>query len=75
MANEIPTKEERDANLDSLQEAVDKWYDIEKKRLEDENKFLRKVLEDRGASDAATANLDTASDLVQSELDQFLIGT
>jgi len=67
-----PTKKARDANLDALQKAVDEWSDKERKRLENEVQFMRKVLKGRGASDAGTKNLDTASKLVQGEISVFL---
>jgi hypothetical protein len=75
MASTPPTKDERNANLDELESATNDWADQEKTRLEEEVKFLRAVLEGRGASDAATTNLATVSELVQLEIDEFLIGT
>lgn len=74
MAKTPPTKDERDANLDKLTEAMDDWFEDEKKRLENETKFMRSVLEGRGASDAGTKNLIEASALLQSEVDEFIVG-
>jgi hypothetical protein len=74
MALAPPTKDERDANLDALKEAVDTWVEDEKTRLENEVNFMRKVMEGRGAAtDAGTTNLATAGDVVVAEIDAFLI--
>ncbi len=75
MADRIPTVAERDANLDALQLEVDKWADSEEKRLNNEVSFLQKVLQGRGVREAGTSNLDAVSTLLQSEIDQFIIGT
>jgi hypothetical protein len=75
MANEQPTVDERNANLDKLEQATNDWATAEQKRLEDEVAFLRKVQKGRGAEDATTANLAQVTELVQLEIDQFLIGT
>jgi len=81
MATKLPTEAERNANLDALQKAVDQWADSEKIRLENEVKFMRAVLQGRGAVPgeggvyAGTSNLSTTSTLLQAEVDQFLIGT
>ena len=72
MAKNLPSKEERDANLDALKEAMDEWFEAEKRRLENETKFMRSVLQGRGASDAGTRNLATQSALLQIEIDQFI---
>lgn len=74
MAKNVPTKAERDANLDKLQKAVDDWFESEQKRLDHETQFMRKVLQGRGASDTGTKNLAAVSALLQVEVDQFVIG-
>ena len=74
MAKTPPTVDERDANLDALKKAADEWFEVEKKRLENETKFMRSVLQGRGASDAGTLNLATESALLQSEVDDFIVG-
>lgn len=76
MATSLPTKDERDANLDALQEAVDEWADKEKERIEDEVKFLRAVRKGRtGAEMASTQNLAQAETLIVAEINSFLIFT
>lgn len=75
MATKPPTEAERNANLDALQSAIDEWAESEKNRLENEVKFMRSVLQGRGASDTGTKNLATTSDLLVAEVNEFLIGT
>ena len=75
MSVQPPTKAERDANLQALKDAVDDWAGTEKTRLENETTFLRAVLQGRGASDLGTKNLALASELLQSEINEFLVGT
>lgn len=72
MATQPPDKATRDANLDSLKTAVDTWADDESSRLENEVKFMRKVLEGRGATEAGTANLGAAGDIVVAEINAFI---
>jgi hypothetical protein len=72
MARKPPTKHERDANLDSLKSAVDKWGEKVQARLENEVKFMRAVLSDRGAKKVGTKTLDEASALLQAEIDDFI---
>lgn len=68
-----PTKTERDAHLDALQSAVDEWGEKEKSRLENEVKFMRAVLKGRtGSEEAGTQALDSASALLQAEIDDFI---
>jgi hypothetical protein len=76
MATIPPTREERDANLDQLQEVFDEFVGAERTRLEDEIKFLRTVLDARGgAPDASAQNLASAGKLVQTEIDAFIVGS
>jgi hypothetical protein len=72
MAKTVPTRTERDANLDSLKSAVDEWSKTEMGRLENEVKFMRSVLQGRAASDAGTKNLAAVAELVQVEIDEFV---
>ena len=68
-----PDKAARDKNLDALSSAVDEWADKDVKRLDMDAKFMRQVLDGRGAVDVGRINLDTASVLLQAEVDQFLL--
>ncbi len=71
----VPTKAERDANLDALQSAVEEWTTKEKTRIEEEIAFLRKVLKGRtGAEKANSTNLAASLELVTAEIDSFIIG-
>jgi len=72
MATKPPTREDRDKNLDALQKGLDEWADKEIKRLDSESKFLRSVLEGRGATSAGTKNLAKASSATAIEIDAFL---
>jgi len=80
MGNVSPDRDARDANLKALLktlkgEAGSKGFvQKEQERLENEVKFLRAVLNGRGASAAATTNLaDTTKTAVYS-INQFLFG-
>ena len=72
MAKDPPTEASRNAHLDALQTAVDEWAEIETTRLDNEVTFLRAVLSGRNASDLGTKNLAQTSDLLQSEINDFL---
>lgn len=73
MAKRPPTETERNANLDALETAVNKWGKTEQDRLENEVKFMRSVLKGRtGSEKAGTKNLDLVSDLLQAEIDDFI---
>lgn len=69
-----PDKESRDANLDALENAVTDWVAKEQERLENEVKFMRKVLSGRGVKDAAAKNLAKATAVAAVEIDAFLAG-
>lgn len=72
----VPTKAERDANLDALQSSVEEWVTKEKTRIEEEIAFLRKVLRGRtGSEEANSTNLAASLELVNAEIDSFIIGT
>jgi hypothetical protein len=74
MANSPPTEQERNDNLDALQEAVDEWAVKEKERIENEVQFLRKVRKGRTGDDkASTRNLAQAEALIVAEINNFLI--
>jgi len=75
MAAQPPTKAQRDANLNALKTAVDEWAETETARLENETFFMRAVLQGRGASDLGTKNLALASALLQTEINEFLVGS
>jgi len=73
MAKLPPTKADRDANLDTLKDAVKDWGDKEKTRLENEVKFMRAVLKGRtGSEKAGTENLNTLKDVLKLEVDDFI---
>jgi hypothetical protein len=66
---------ERDARLDALKKAVKDWSTKEKKRLEDEVKFLKSVLKGRtGAGRLTNQNVADSSKFVVDEISQFLTG-
>jgi hypothetical protein len=67
-----PTQKERDANLDTLQKAVDEWSKREQTRLENEVKFMRAVLAGRGVTETGTQNLAVANAFMQLEIIQFI---
>jgi hypothetical protein len=69
----MPTKAERDANLDILKTEVETWFRKESERLDNESKFLKAVMQGRGSTGAATKNLAATSKLVQDEIDAFLL--
>ena len=74
MADE-KNKVERDKRLDALKKAVDEWATKEIKRLEDEAKFLKSILQGRtGAGRLTKQNVSDASKLVVDEITQFLTG-
>jgi hypothetical protein len=71
----VPTADARNKNLDALQTAADDWISTEKKRIEEEIAFLRKVLKGRtGAEQANSTNLAKSLELVSAEIDSFIIG-
>lgn len=73
MATFPPSKDERDANLDALKDAVLEWGEKEAVRLEEETQFLRDVLQGRGASDAGSTNLEAGSELLQRAVTDFIL--
>ena len=75
MATKLPTKDQRNANLDALKKALDQWASYEKTRLENEVKYMRAVLKGRGAEQTGSKNLAQTATLLQSEIDQFIFTT
>lgn len=70
-----PDKAARDALLQQLQDATNKWYDVEAKRINDEVAFVRSVLKGRGGASAlATSNLQKSKLLVINDIATFLAG-
>jgi len=69
-------REERDARLDRLQEALDSWYEKERGRLEDEATFLKSVLRGRtGSERLSRENTSEAEVLVVDDITSFLAGS
>ena len=75
MASKIPTRQERDANLDKLQQSVQKWAEKEKTRIENETTFLRAVKQGRGAANAVKQNLLRGELAVIDEINAFLVSS
>jgi hypothetical protein len=65
---------ERDASLDELKTKTQEFVGAEKKRLENENKFLRAVRSGWGLSEAANQNLNDAVLKAVEEINDFLTG-
>lgn len=66
---------ERNKRLDALKEAVEEWGTKEKKRLEDEVKFLKSVINGRtGAGQLANQGVEDAKALLVDRIGQFLEG-
>jgi hypothetical protein len=71
----VATQEERNARLDKLKTAVNDWADKEEERLTKEATLLKKILRGREGSERLNnASVESASDLLVDELDQFLTG-
>jgi 7,8-dihydro-6-hydroxymethylpterin-pyrophosphokinase len=71
----MASKEERDARLDKLEQAVDAWADKRKKRLTKESALLKKILKGRTGSERLNnASVQAASELQVDEISQFLTG-
>lgn len=68
-------KADRDARLDALKTATDKWANAEITRLTDEATFLRSILKGRtGAGRLVDQNVADSTDLVENEITSFLEG-
>ena len=71
----MASQEERNARLDKLKTAVNAWADKEEERLNAEAALLKKILKGRTGSERLNnASVESASDLLVDELDQFLTG-
>jgi hypothetical protein len=71
----MATQAERNARLDKLKSAVDAWADKEEQRLTKESALLKKILKGRTGSERLNnVSVESASDLLVDELDQFLTG-
>jgi hypothetical protein len=69
------TKAERDARLDALKVAVDDWGKKEKKRYEDEAKFLQSVIDGHtGTGKMVSANSQKSAAYAVDRISQFLEG-
>jgi hypothetical protein len=62
----------RDENLDALSQAADDLFNSEQPRIDNETKFLRSVLQGRGAGAVGTSNLSQGLKLVQTSIQDFL---
>lgn len=67
-------KEDRDARVQALSDAVTKYVDARKKRLQKQLETNKTILRGRGSERLAQASVDAATDLVVDELDDFLTG-
>jgi hypothetical protein len=68
----IPTKKERDANLEALKKATEKWADKEIERLDNEARFMRAVVKGRtGSEELGALNLAEAAELVSKEINSI----
>jgi hypothetical protein len=74
MATKVPTKTERDENLETLRKETKKWAENAIKRLDNEAKFMRAVVKGRtGSEELGSLNLFEASKVVQAEIDSFIV--
>jgi len=71
-----PTTQERNDNLEALRKAANEWADKELERLDNEVKFMRQVLKGRRgtADNVGTANLASASAVLEGNLNNFITG-
>lgn len=68
-------KQDRDARLDRLQQALNEWHEEEVARLENEAEFLKSVLRGRTGSDRLSrSNTAEAEVLVVDDITSFLAG-
>lgn len=66
-------KEERDKLLDELDRETRRWTKAERKRVEAEAEFLRKVLKARaGTGKVSTSNIERVSKLTAHSINQLL---
>jgi len=72
MASTPPDKATRDLKLQDLANAVSEWGAKEQQRLNSEAKFLRDVLQGRGATNTGTQNLAASLQKLQSSVNDFV---
>jgi len=71
----MATKQERDARLDTLQSAITDWATKRRKYLKDQVALSKKLLRGRTGSERLNqASIDFASDLLVTEINDFLTG-
>lgn len=71
-----PAKTNRDALLDELSAAMDDWYGKETTDIQNEENFVKSVIQARSAgATAAAANVSVARVLVIDDITSFLAGT
>ena len=69
------SKTERDAGLDNLKTTFDEWVDRRIKREEAQVKFLKNVLEERGATDRIQNDvLNKLTVVAETDLNKLLTG-
>lgn len=75
MTDEEKATAERNARLDELKAATNKWADKETERLKSEAAFLESILKGRtGAGRLTNQNVSDSSKLVVNEISKFLEG-
>lgn len=71
----VPSKKDRDSRLATLSSAVTAWSTKQKKRIEDQVAFSKRLLRGRNAANGLNnTTVSKASELLVDELDQFLTG-
>lgn len=63
----------RDERLLALKTAVETWADREIERLEAETEYLESVRDRAESSQLSSSNTESASELTQNEIDEFLV--
>jgi hypothetical protein len=67
------TKAERDARLDALKSSTQEWATKERERLQNQAAFGKRLLQGRTGSERLNdESVDSATDLLVDEIDQFL---
>jgi len=71
----VATKEERDARLDAMGTATTEWATAERKRLNEQVAFGKRLLKGRTGSERLNnSSVTTAQELLVDEIDTFLTG-
>jgi hypothetical protein len=69
------TKAERDAQLDQLKLTFEEWVDRRIERHQKEAEFLRRILEERGATDRVQNDvINELTAIAETDLNRFLTG-